>query len=330
VIFEIFSAIINLLAKMMFGVVQALVVIVLSLISQIIESKTLRSCIELSRPGNSIMAAVFTAIVILMAGTPDAALILTAASIVVASTAAGNAINDYYDRDIDAINKPNRPIPSKRIKSNLALGFAVLLFALSLIMSVFLISHSFFAFMIVVINIFLLVSYAVKLKKTGFIGNIVVSYLTGSTFLFAGAVVNTYESWLIGTVLAVCAFFITAGREISKNMEDVEGDRTLGAKTLPIVLGMNKSAKIAYGFIILVTILSPAPYLAGLFSWPYVPVIFLADILFLYSGYLLLKDPTAKTAARVQKLLKWGMFACLLAFVAGADKLYALANGWWL
>ncbi len=326
-ILELINTIISLFAKFTFGVVQAIVVILLSLLSQVLESRTVKSCIELSRPGNSIMAAVFTAVVILMAGAPDPALILAAAAIVTASTAGGNAINDYFDRDIDAINKPNRPIPSKRIKSGIALGFSVILFALSIMMSAFLIERSFFAFLIVVINIFLLVSYAVKLKKTGFIGNIVVSYLTGSTFIFAGAVVNTYESWLIGAILAVCAFFITAGREISKNMEDVEGDRTLGAKTLPIVLGMKKSAKIAYGFILLVAILSPAPYLAGLFGWPYVPLIFLADIVFVYSGYLLLKSPTAQTAARVQKLLKLGMVVCLLAFVAGAGKLYALAGG---
>ena len=210
-IVELFNAIGRIIANAFFGIFQAIVVIIVALIAQIVESRAFKSCVELSRPLNSAMASLFVAIVAVMSGTLNTLQTAMAMAVVVCMTAAGNAVNDYFDRKIDAINKPKRPIPAKRIRANFALGFSVFLFALGILMASFLNS---LAFLIVLINTVLLFYYAKQLKRSGFIGNIAVSYLTGSTFLFAGAVVNTVYSWSIGTVLAVCAFFVTAGREI--------------------------------------------------------------------------------------------------------------------
>lgn len=320
-ILELINTIGSILARAMFGMMQALVLIVIALFTQILESRTFKSCVELSRPLNSMMAAVFVAVVIFMTGQPDLTLILVASSVVVTLTAAGNVINDYYDKDIDAINKPDRPIPSKRIQKEIALLFGVILFGAGIIMAGLL---NPFAFIISLVNSALLVAYALRLKKIGFIGNLVVSYLAGSTFLFAGAVVNTFYAWSIGAVLFVSAFFVTGGREIAKDMEDMKGDKRSGAETLPIMLGMKRSAQIALAFLGIVVLLSPAPYIIGLFGIGYLPVIFAADILFLYSGYLLVRKPGKQTAAKTQKLLKIGMLIALVAFMAGAEKLHEL------
>jgi len=318
-IIELLNSIGSIIARSMFGIIQALVLIIVALVTQVLESKTFKSCIELSRPLNSIMAAVFVAVVVLMSGEPNATLMIVASSVVVTLTAAGNVINDYYDKDIDAINKPERPIPSKRIQEEIALLFGVILFTVGILMAGLL---NPIAFVITVINAVLLVSYAVRLKKIGFIGNLVVSYLAGSTFLFAGAVVNTAYAWSIGAVLFVSAFFVTGGREIAKAMEDIKGDKEAGAKTLPVMLGLQKSAQIAMGFLVVVVLLSPAPYFIGLFGPGYLPVILAADALFVYSGRMLVKNPDKENAAKVQKLLKLGMLIALAAFVAGAGKLH--------
>ena len=320
-IFELLNNIGALIARLLFGIIQAAVLIMIALITQILESRTFKSCIELSRPFNSIMAAVFVAVVVLMSGETSPTLMIAASSVVVTLTAAGNVINDYYDKDIDAINKPNRPIPSKRIQEEIALLFGIMLFAIGILMAGTL---NQIAFVIAVINSVLLVSYAKRLKKVGFIGNLVVSYLAGSTFLFAGAVVNTFYSWSIGAVLFVSAFFVTGGREIAKAMEDLKGDKEAGAKTLPVMMGMQKSAQIAMSFLVLVVLLSPAPYLIGLFGAGYIPVILIGDALFLYSGRMLMKNPDKETAAKVQKLLKLGMLIALAAFIAGAGKLHEM------
>lgn len=320
-ILELLNSIGSIIGRFLFGIIQALVLIIVSLATQILESRTFKSCIELSRPLNSLMAAVFVAIVVLMSGETNATLMIAASSVVVTLTAAGNVINDYYDKDIDAINKPDRPIPSKRIQEEIALLFCVVLFAIGILMAGTL---NQIAFAIAVINSVLLVSYAIRLKKVGFIGNLVVSYLAGSTFLFAGAVVNTFYSWSIGAVLFVSAFFVTGGREIAKAMEDLKGDKEAGAKTLPVMLGLQKSAQIAMAFLILVVLLSPAPYFIGLFGIGYLPVIMICDALLLYSGRMLVKNPDKETAAKVQKLLKLGMLIALAAFVAGAGKLHEM------
>ncbi len=318
-IFELVNTIGSIIARAMFGMIQALVLIIIALFAQIIESKTFKSCVKLSRPLNSLMAAVFVAVVVLMAGLPDMTLILVASSVVVTITAAGNVINDYVDKDIDKINKPERPIPSRQIHEEIALLFGIILFITGLLMAGML---NPIALLIAAENSILLISYAVRLKKIGFIGNLVVSYLAGSTFLFAGAVVNTPHSWSIGAVLFVCAFFVTGGREIAKDMEDMKGDKSSGAKTLPIMLGMKKSSQIALTFLGIVVLLSPAPYFIGLFGIGYIPVIFAADAIFLYSGYILTKKPGKESAAKTQKLLKIGMLIALVAFIAGAGKLH--------
>jgi len=320
-IFELFHSIFQMISQLLFGIVQAIVIIIITLLSQVIESKTFQSCIELSRPGNTLLAAAFVSIVALMAGATDLRLILTAAAVATLVTAGGNSINDYYDRDIDAINKPKRPIPSKRIKSNIALWYSLSLLGLGIFMALFL---NPFAFLLAAVNSILLVLYASSLKKTGFLGNITISYLTGSVFLFGGAVINTVTSWWIGLVLAVFAFLLTAGREIVKDIEDVKGDKTAGARTLPIVIGELKSAIVAMAFLLIVILLSPLPFFLGIFHWVYLLVIGIADIILLYSSYLLLAKPGKKSAARVQKLIKYSILIALLAFLSGSYKVYEL------
>lgn len=318
---ELLNIIFQVLARAVFGVFQAVTIIIVALLSQIIESKKFKSYVELSRPGNSLMTAAFVGIVALVSGLLDLKIIMTAAAVATLLTAGGNAINDYYDQDIDAINKPERPIPSKRVSAEMVHSYSVLLLLFGLLMSLFL---NPLAIAITLFNIWLLWYYAAHLKQAGFVGNLAVSYLSASTFLFAAAVVATMNGWIIGTALAVCAFLVTLGREISKDMEDVKGDFSGGARTLPMVLGMKKSAVIAGAFLIVVVMLSFVPYLLGLFLWTYVPIILVADLIFLYSTVKIFKNPDPKTAANVQKLLKFGMFVALLAFILGANKVYQL------
>ncbi len=322
-ILELINMVFQVLARAIFGVFQAMAVIVVTLITQAIESKTFNSYVELSRPGNSLLTAAFVAIVAFISGLLDLKIVMTAAAVATLLTAGGNAINDYYDQDIDAINKPKRPIPSKRVSAEMVLGYSFLLFTFGFLMSLFL---PFLAILITVFNIWLLWYYASHLKQAGFVGNLSVAYLSASTFLFAAAVVGNTNGWIIGIALAVCAMLVSLGREIAKDMEDVKGDLSGGAKTLPMVLGMKKSAIVAGAFLIVVVLLSYVPYFLGLFMWTYIPIITLADIIFLYSTIKIFKKPNARTAAKVQKLLKMGMFIALLAFILGANKVYELVG----
>src|SRR5207245_2595053 len=82
------------------------------------------------------------------------------------------------------------------------------------------------AFVIVLVNIALMASYEAALKSRGAPGNLVIAYLVGSLFLFAGASVfrSSIEPLVRTGILAALAFFTTIGREITKDIEDMRGD----------------------------------------------------------------------------------------------------------
>ncbi|TRZ87124.1 MAG: geranylgeranylglycerol-phosphate geranylgeranyltransferase [Methanosarcinales archaeon] len=225
-------------------------------------------------------------------------------------TGAGNAINDYFDAGIDAVNRPDRPIPSGRLRKGSAYKFSIFLFACGIVPAFFI---GTFPFFIALINSIILYLYAFSLKRKVFVGNLSVSYLTGSTFLFGGAAYG-----LIGIEATYVLFFLsmlaTLAREIVKAIEDMEGDRKDGAVTLPIRIGGRPSAYIASAVGILAVLLSPVPFITGLFSTSYLLVVGIADIIFLYAVLLILK----KNSSASSKYFKVAMFFALVAFIAGS------------
>jgi geranylgeranylglycerol-phosphate geranylgeranyltransferase len=225
-------------------------------------------------------------------------------------TGAGNAINDYFDAGIDAINRPDRPIPSGRISKESAYTFSIALFAAGVIISFFI---GTIPFLIAAFNSLILYFYAFLLKRKVFVGNLSVAYLTGSTFLFGGAAFGE-KGIGITLVLFFLSMLATLAREIVKAIEDIDGDRKEGASTLPIRIGEKRSAYVACTFGILAVILSPLPYLMNLFNQSYLYVVGIADALFLYAIVLILKkNPSASS-----KFFKIAMFFALLAFIAGS------------
>lgn len=227
-------------------------------------------------------------------------------------TGAGNAINDYYDIDIDRINKPDRPIPSGRIGLSTALYFSLALFALGTL----------FAFMInpvcgiiALINSLLLIYYARTLKRTAFLGNLAVGYLTGSTFLFGGAVFFEKGGLEDVFILFLLATLATIAREIVKDIEDIDGDMKDGARTLPIVIGPEKAAGIAALIGLVAVITSPLPYLQSIMSIRYLFLVAVADLLFAVAVYEILGKNNPGKSSRMFKL---AMAFALISFIAGA------------
>jgi geranylgeranylglycerol-phosphate geranylgeranyltransferase len=227
-------------------------------------------------------------------------------------TGAGNAINDYFDANIDAINRPDRPIPSGRISRRYAYDFSIVLFAFGIIVSFF-IGSTKTPFFIAIFNSFLLYFYASSLKRKIFVGNLSVSYLTGSTFLFGGAAYGG-KGIQVTLILFFLSMLATLAREIVKTIEDIEGDKLDGASTLPIKIGETRAADVACAFGLLAVFLSPLPYFMGLFNEYYLVVVGIADIVFLYAMVQILR----KNPASSSKYFKVAMFLAMLAFIAGS------------
>lgn len=236
-------------------------------------------------------------------------------SVVFLITGAGNTINDYFDYEIDRINRPGRPIPSGRVSRKTALSFSVLLFGTGVVLSYWL---GTVCLLLAGFNSLLLFLYASTFKRMPLAGNVVVGYLAGSTFLFGGApeIFNGtgIQSTMILFLLAVLA---TMAREIVKDIQDIEGDSKAKARTLPIVIGKMKASRIAAVLGITGILLSPLPLIYNVnnaFGTSYMAVIFVADILFLVSiNEILLRD----NAEKASKLLKMAMFVALIAFIVG-------------
>ncbi|WP_255150345.1 geranylgeranylglycerol-phosphate geranylgeranyltransferase [Halorarius halobius] len=278
----------------------------------------LRGLVELTRPGNALLSGLLTfigAFVAGLGGGPAGLLVATApelragAAVVatVLAVGAGNAINDYFDREIDRINAPDRPIPRGAVSPRGALVFAVALFGGAVAMALLLPP---LAIGIAVVNLFALVAYTELFKGLPGVGNALVGYLGGSTFLFGGVAVGGRLRPVV--VLFVLAALATFAREVVKDVEDVAGDREEGLNTLPIAYGERAAlvtAAVALAFAVLA---SPAPYLLGTFGVAYLAAVLPADAVMLAAGYWSFDDAT-----RGQTWLKYGQLLAALAFVVG-------------
>ena len=275
--------------------------------------------IEILRPGNAIMGAIAIILVAIIDKTFNIPVILAMLAVFF-ETAAGNVINDYFDYNIDLINKPERPIPSGRISITNGRNYAYLLFILGTKCG-FLISYltsNWIPFMIVLISDIILYLYAYKLKTTPLIGNLTVAFMTGFGFVFGGYSINNPSIITTSIFLGFFAFVMTAARELAKDIEDMEGDKAEGAKTLPILYGTKITAILSAILIVIDCALCPLLYFNHIFGIYYLIVIAIAVLIFIYTAILIIKNQDRTTAHKVSKYLKIGMLIAFVSFIFGS------------
>ncbi len=271
--------------------------------------------LRLARPVNCVMSAVGVAIggvvgVGSRAWGDLAQPLVLAAAAAAAFTAGGNALNDIFDRETDRINHPDRPLASGHLTLGTARAFAGSAFAIAALLAVFI---NGLALAIVGVNVLLMVSYEAWLKARGAAGNVVIAYLVGSLFLFAG--VSVFQSALgplIRTgILAALAFLATLGREITKDIEDMQGD--VDRRTLSQRVGANRAGAVAAFALALCVALSFLPLYYGVLGVGYLVLVLPADGMFIYAAL-----HSAANPARSQRVTKYAMIVALAAFLAGA------------
>ncbi len=271
--------------------------------------ETSRGLLELTRPVNVIAASVLTFIGAFVAGgiTDQPVSVGAAVAATGLAVGAGNAINDYFDREIDRINQPDRPIPRGAVSPRGALLFSIVLFTIAVALALVL---PLLALAIAGINLAALIAYTELFKGLPGLGNALVAYLVGSTFLFGAAAV---ENIAPAAVLFLLSAIATLTREIIKDVEDVEGDREEGLNTLPIAIGERPALYVATALLAVGAIASPLPYLLlEDFGLAYLVVVGPAVAIMGYATYESFADPTAG-----QEHLKYGMFLAALAFIVG-------------
>ncbi len=227
-------------------------------------------------------------------------------------TGASMAINDYYDREIDAINEPNRPIPSGAVSPKEALFFALVL---SLVGFIAALITNISCLIVAVIAWVIFVTYTTKGKRTGLPGNFLVSACVVIPFIYGGFVVE--KPGLPVIIFAAMVFLSITGREVTKGIVDVEGDKSQNVGTIAVLYGERTAAVASSILSVLAVSLSPLPWLWGLVSVWFLPPVILTDAGLIVSSISLLRDHSRKNAKRVKNLtLVWGTTG-LLAFIAG-------------
>jgi geranylgeranylglycerol-phosphate geranylgeranyltransferase len=228
-------------------------------------------------------------------------------------TGASMAINDYYDREIDAINEPNRPIPSGAVSPKEALSFA---FVLSLVGFVAALVTSISCFIVAVIAWVIFVAYTTKGKRTGLPGNFLVSACVAIPFIY-GSFVAEKRLELAVAIFAAIVFLSNTGREVAKGIVDVEGDKSQNINTIAVMFGDKTAAFMASVFLVLAVGLSPLPWLWRLVSKWFLPFVILTDAGLILSSILLVRDYSRENARRVKNSILIWFITGLLAFVAG-------------
>ena len=184
--------------------------------------------------------------------------LLMIASVIIA--AAGYIINDYFDLQIDVVNKPDKVVVDKVVKRRWAIMWHLILSFLGIMISLY-ISYKTGKWIIVIANIFcvlLLWFYSTIFKRKLLSGNIMIAALTAwvivVVYFFAGATIINYKGWLTTaypfpikrfykfTILyAGFAFIVSLIREVIKDIEDMYGDAKYECKTMPIEWGIPAS-----------------------------------------------------------------------------------------
>ena len=161
--------------------------------------------------------------------------------------ASSQAVNDWYDRHVDAINEPNRPIPSGRIPGRWGLYIAVIWSLISLWVGSFLGPIGFLATTLALVLAWFYSMPPIRFKNNGWLGNLAcgVSYeglawVTGATLLSAGALPNKPSLLLAGLYSASAHGIMTLN-----DFKAIEGDRQMGVRSLPVQLGAKRAAQVA-------------------------------------------------------------------------------------
>jgi 4-hydroxybenzoate polyprenyltransferase len=245
--------------------------------------------------------------------------------------AAGYIINDYFDLNIDQVNKPDKLIVDKVIKRRWTI-FWHIVFSLTGVALGFYVDYTTRIWLLGFSNavcVFLLFIYSTSLKRRFLIGNILISLLTSWVILVVAwceynHLIKINSSLPADKILrdtflyAGFAFVISLVREVVKDMEDVEGDRKYGCKTMPILWGMNATKVfVAVWLMVLTGVLIIIQVYALRLGWDlsvlYSLLLIIAPLIWIFKK--LYSAKTAKDFHNLSSLIKFVMLMGILSMI---------------
>ena len=237
---------------------------------------------------------------------------LTAALSAALIAGGGNALNDACDEATDRINRPYRPIPSGRVSRRASLRLATILFVVGGGLGLWLGALTACLALIATCG---LIAYDVFLKRAPVAGNVAVSGISGLALVYGGAAAGRVSATLTP---ALFAFLFHLGREILKDVEDVEGDMGAGLSSVAVRWGIRPALGIATAVYLVLTLLTPVPFWKGLYNWRYLVLALCpVDLILVYVIASMWRDRSRQNLLRLDGLLKADMVFGLLALWVG-------------
>lgn len=258
-------------------------------------------------------------------------ILLVLASVLIA--AAGYIINDYFDQNIDQVNKPEKMVVNVIINRRWVIFWHMTLSLAGLFFTALALPIQQYWHLVLgnLAAILLLWLYSTNFKKQLLIGNILISLLTAWVILilfFAKYPLVMQEMlgldhakvrfFRLTILYAAFAFIISLVREVVKDMEDIEGDQKYGCKTMPIVWGIRATKVfVAVWLVVLIAALLILQfYVLGLGWWHSALYCLLCIIVPLaVIAQKLYKAYTPQDYHRLSTLIKWVMFTGILSMV---------------
>lgn len=246
--------------------------------------------------------------------------------------AEGYVINDYFDLNIDQINKPEKVVVDKIISRRWVIFWHVFLSVAGIVIGFYIdwFTQVKFLGLLNTAVVALLFVYSISLKKKLLVGNILVSALTAwailvitfceTSHLLQQGVIGSYTEKItrISFLYTGFAFVISLIREVVKDMEDIDGDRRYGCNTMPIAWGI-QSTKIfvSVWLVVLIGVLMFVQFYVLILKWwwsaAYSLLLIILPLLYIFK--LLLQAKTSKDYHHLSTLIKMVMFAGILSML---------------
>ncbi|MCX8020313.1 MAG: geranylgeranylglycerol-phosphate geranylgeranyltransferase [Chitinophagaceae bacterium] len=243
--------------------------------------------------------------------------------------AGGYIINDYFDINIDEVNRPARLVVDRVIHRRWAIAWHFMLSGAGILLSVFAFPfpEKWYLILANILCVVLLWFYSARFKKMLLIGNVVISLLTSWTILvlffsklsFRDAFEADHSRFFrIAFLYAGFAFIISLIREAVKDMEDMAGDARYGCKTMPVMWGVQTTkVYVAIWLTVMLSLLLLLQIYVLQFRW-WLAIAYCIPMLVVPAGVALWKLKQSRSTEdfrKLSRLAKWIMLAGILSML---------------
>lgn len=246
--------------------------------------------------------------------------------------AAGYIINDYFDINIDQVNKPRQNVVDAVVSRRWAMLWHMIISGAGILCSLYVFLRTGFWF-IPLVNafcVFILFLYSLSLKKQLLSGNIMISLLTAWVIMilylaelkFSGNTISpdgldaSHKIIRLGLLYSAFAFIISLIREAIKDMEDIEGDRKYGCRTMPIVWGINAcKTYVGVWLVVLLALVIVSQVYVSQFNWWW-PATYSTAFIIVPLGLILIKLFPASTPQQFHRLSSFTKLTMLMGILS--------------